>query len=44
MIHSITDGESESNDILKHFVEDSNVHKRDRSPNTTQSNLVNKNI
>ena len=32
--------ESESNDALTHFEEFSNVHKSDRSFNTTQSNLA----
>ena len=35
--------ESESNDTLLHFVEDSNVHNSDRSSNATRSNLVYKN-
>ena len=35
--------ESESNDILLHFVEYSNVHNSDRRSNATQSNVLHKN-
>ena len=35
--------ESESNDILLHFIEFSNVHNSDRSSKATRSNLAYKN-
>ena len=37
---SYSEKESQSNDILLHFVEFSNVHNSDRSSNTTRSNLM----
>ena len=36
--------ESESNDILIHFIEFSNVHNSDRSSSVTQSNRSHKNV
>ena len=41
---SYSEKESQSNDTLLHFVEFSNVHNSDRSPNATRSNLVYKNV
>ena len=42
-ILSYSEKESESNDVLIHFVEFSNVHNSDRSSNATRSNYVYKN-
>ena len=41
---SYSKNESGSNDISIHFVQFSNVHDTDRSSDTTQSNLVYKNV
>ena len=41
---SYSEKESQSNDTLLHFVEFSNVHNSDRSPNATRSNVAYKNV